>query len=161
MHFSYSSPVRQSHSCADTRGGVTAEPPITADQRSHWSYRPLQRPAVQQVKNTGWPRNAIDRFILHRIEKNGLRPAPEADRVTLIRRVTFDLTGLPPTPTEIDGFVSDCSPNAYEKLVDRLLASPAYGEHQAQAWLDLARYAETDGFEHDLVRHTAGGIGTG
>lgn len=131
------------------------EPVITPDQRDHWSYRPLKRPAVPQVKNADWPRNPIDRFILHHIEKNGLRPAPKADRVTLIRRVTFDLTGLSPTPAEIDAFVNDHSPNAYEKLVDRLLASPAYGEHQAQAWLDLARFAETDGFEHDLVRHGA------
>jgi Protein of unknown function (DUF1553)/Protein of unknown function (DUF1549) len=141
--------------CADTKGGAPDEFPITADQRAHWSYRPLKRPAVPQARNITWPRNPIDRFLLHRIEKNSLQPAPQADRVTLIRRVTFDLTGLPPTPAEIDAFVHDRSPNAYEKLVDRLLASPAYGEHQAQAWLDLARFAETDGFEHDLVRRGA------
>jgi len=142
--------------CADDGDASRAkEPPITADQQAHWSYRSLQRPPVPQVKNTAWPRNAIDRFILNRIEADGLQPAPEADRVTLIRRVTFDLTGLPPTPAEIDAFLNDRAPNAYEKLVDRLLASPAYGEHQAQAWLDLARFAETDGFEHDHVRRGA------
>ena len=131
------------------------EPAITAEERTHWSFRPLQRTVVPDVKNTRWPRNAIDRFVLRRIERAGLRPAPEADRFTLIRRVTFDLIGLPPTPTEIEAFTKDRSPEAYGKLVVRLLCSPAYGERQAQHWLDLARFAETDGFEHDKVRKNA------
>ena len=131
------------------------EPVITAEQRSHWAYQPLRRPAVPRVKNTAWPRNAIDQFILARLEKGGLQPARAADRRTLIRRVSFDLIGLPPTPAEVDAFVNDPAPDAYERLVDRLLASPGYGERWAQHWLDLARYAETDGFEHDKTRKHA------
>ena len=102
-----------------------------------------------------WVRNPIDAFILARLEENGLRPAPEADRATLIRRLSFDLTGLPPTPEEVDAFLDDDSPDAYERLVDRLLASPQYGERWAQHWLDLARYADTDGFEFDQARPDA------
>ncbi|MCH8828032.1 MAG: DUF1553 domain-containing protein [Planctomycetes bacterium] len=140
---------------AKEAASAPSEKPITADERDHWAYKPLKRPAIPLVKNTAWPRNAIDRFILHRIERAGLLPAREAGRVALIRRVSFDLTGLPPTPGEIDAFVNDRSPNAYEKLIERLLASPAYGERWAQMWLDLARFAETDGFEHDKVRKNA------
>jgi len=131
------------------------DPPITAEQRDHWAYRSLKRPPVPHVKNTNWPRNGIDRFVLQRMEQAGLQPAPQADRVTLIRRVTFDLTGLPPSPEDVDAFLQDRRPGAYERLVDRLLASPEFGEHQAQQWLDLARFAETDGFEHDKVRKNA------
>lgn len=134
---------------------ASAEKPITAEQRDHWAFRPLSRPPVPVVRNTAWPRNAIDRFILHRAEEAGLSPAPAADRFTLIRRLTFDLTGLPPKPADVDAFVKDRSPNAYDKLVDRLLGSPDYGERWAQMWLDLARFAETDGFEHDKVRKRA------
>src|SRR5439155_17538364 len=93
-----------------------------------------------------------DRFILSRLEQAGLQPGAEADRVTLIRRVTLDLTGLPPTPAEVDAFVADLSPNAYEKVVDRLLASPRYGERMAMRWLDLARYADSNGYQIDTER---------
>ncbi|HUG92926.1 MAG TPA: DUF1549 and DUF1553 domain-containing protein [Planctomycetaceae bacterium] len=134
--------------------GVT-ETPITAGDREHWSFRPLERPDVPAVANAAWPRNAVDRFVLAKLESAGLDPMPEASRATLIRRLTFDLTGLPPTPEEIDEFAADASPEAHEKLVDRLLASDAYGARWAQHWLDLARFAETDGFEHDLVRPNA------
>ena len=105
--------------------------------------------ASSEVKNGAWARNAIDSFVLARLEKEGLEPRAEADRPTLIRRVSFDLTGLPPTPQEIDAFVNDTSPNAYEKVVDRLLASPRYGERMAFRWLDAARYADTNGYQVD------------
>jgi hypothetical protein len=131
------------------------EPPITDDDRNHWAFRPLVRPAVPAVKDAAWPRNPVDAFILARLEAEGLAPMPEADRVALIRRLSFDLTGLPSTPGEVDAFLADQSPDAYERLVERLLASTACGERFAQHWLDLARYADTDGFEHDLVRPNA------
>src|SRR5581483_5894549 len=104
------------------------------------------------VKEPAWPRNAIDAFILAGIEEMGFAHAPEASRVELIRRVTFDLTGLPPTPEEVERFLNDPNPDAYERLVDRLLASPRYGERWAQHWLDLAHYADTNGFELDADR---------
>lgn len=132
-----------------------AEPPLTAADREHWSFRPLLRPALPEVQRADWPRNEIDRFILARLEQKGLTPLPPADRFTLLRRVSFDLTGLPPSPDEIERFAGDDSPEAYERLLDRLLASPAYGERWAQHWLDLARFAETDGFEHDKPRPDA------
>jgi hypothetical protein len=131
------------------------EPPIVAGDREHWSFRPPQRSDPLAVEDAGWCRTPIDRFILARLEADGLRPAPEADRLTLLRRVTFDLTGLPPTPAEIAAFLADDAPQAYERVVDRLLGSRAYGERYAQHWLDLARFAETDGFEHDHVRPNA------
>jgi hypothetical protein len=136
---------------AESSGGI-AEKPITDADRNHWSFRPLTRPAVPKVNDSRWPRNAIDAFILARLEEKGLAPLPEADRVTLIRRLSIDLVGLPPTVQQVDAFVSDTSPDAHERLVDRLLDSPGYGERWAQHWLDLARFAETDGFEHDKVR---------
>ncbi|MBV8904148.1 MAG: DUF1549 domain-containing protein, partial [Acidobacteriia bacterium] len=98
----------------------------------HWAFIPPQKAAPPAVKNLAWPRNDIDRFVLAKMESNGLAPAPEADRRTLIRRVTLDLTGLPPTPAEVEAFVKDKSRDAYEKVVDRLLASPHYGEHRAR-----------------------------
>lgn len=134
---------------------VAAEAPITAEDREHWSFQPLKRPVVPTVKDNQWPRNAIDRFILAKLEAKQLVPMPEADRVTLIRRLNYDLTGLPPTPEEVNAFLNDHSANAYEKLVERLLSSSDYGERWAQHWLDLARFAETDGFEHDKVRPNA------
>ncbi|HWB97285.1 MAG TPA: DUF1549 domain-containing protein, partial [Bryobacteraceae bacterium] len=118
----------------------------------HWSYVPPKRPELPQVAGQGWCRNPIDRFILARLEKEGLKPSPEADRLTLLRRVTFDLTGLPPTPAETDAFLNDRSPDAYEKVVDRLLASPHYGERMAMQWLDLARYSDTHGYHIDSAR---------
>ena len=111
-----------------------------------------ERPRLPSIIKASWPRNGIDYFVLARLEKEGLSPAPEADRTTLIRRVTLDLTGLPPTPAEVDAFLADSSPDAYLKLVDRLLQSPRYGERMAVDWLDAARYADTNGFQVDRDR---------
>ena len=135
--------------------GVPVEPPVTESDRDFWSFRRLERPAFPMVENSEWCRTPVDRFILSRLEVAGLHPAAEADRHALLRRVTFDLTGLPPSPAEIAAFEADREPGAYERVVDRLLSTRAYGERSAQHWLDLARYAETDGFEHDLVRPNA------
>src|SRR5262249_8407846 len=110
------------------------------------------RPELPRVKDTGRVRNAIDDFILARLENEGLSLSPEVDRPTLIRRVTLDLTGLPPTPGEVDAFVNDESPSAYEKVGDRLLASPRYGERMAARWLEAARYADTNGYQGDGER---------
>ncbi len=118
----------------------------------HWAFNPIESPRPPRTKNQRWPVNEIDRFVLARLEQEGLRPAAEADRERLIRRVTFDLTGLPPTPSEIDAFLADKSSNAYEKVVDRLLNSPRYGERMAAQWLDLARYADTYGYQMDAPR---------
>ena len=115
----------------------------------HWSFVAPQRPALPQVKNKAWPRNPLDSFVLARLEQEGLQPSPEADRAQLLRRVTFDLTGLPPTQKELDDFWQDQSSNAYEKVVDRLLASPRYGERMAFRWLDAARYSDTHGYQRD------------
>jgi Protein of unknown function (DUF1553)/Protein of unknown function (DUF1549)/Concanavalin A-like lectin/glucanases superfamily/Planctomycete cytochrome C len=120
-----------------------------APWQTHWAFIPPTRPAPPPVKNAAWVRNAIDRFVLARLEREGGRPAPEADRGALLRRVSLDLTGLPPTPTELDAFLRDRSPGAYEKVVDRLLASPRYGERMAFKWLDAARYADTNGYQND------------
>src|SRR5947209_6153230 len=110
---------------------------------AHWAYVPPKRPELPAVSDLQWVRNPIDRFILGRLEREKLTPSPEADRTTLLRRVTYDLTGLPPTPAEIDAFLADRSPDAYEKRVDALLQSPHYGERMAMPWLDAARYAAT------------------
>jgi len=128
---------------------------FTSEQRSHWAYQPVTRPEPPKVKETGWIRNPIDRFILADLEAAELPHSPEADRLALIRRVTFDLTGLPPSPQEVKSFQDDRRPDAYERLVDRLLASPRYGERWAQHWLDLAHYADTNGFELDAERPDA------
>ena len=122
------------------------------DKRNHWAFKAPVRPSVPEVERKKWPRNPIDRFILARLEKEKLRPAPETDRITLIRRVTLDLTGLPPTPKEVDAFLADHSPGAYERVVDRLLASPHYGELWGRHWLDVARYADSNGYEKDRPR---------
>ncbi len=118
----------------------------------HWAYVKPVRPALPQVKNAGWVRNPIDAFVLARLEKEGLKPSPEASREMLLRRVYLDLIGLPPTIRETDDFLADSSPNAYEKVVDRLLASRHYGERWARPWLDLARYADSNGYEKDNLR---------
>jgi hypothetical protein len=123
-----------------------------AEYQPHWAFIPPQRPAVPVTKTKGWARNPIDYFILARLEKEGLRPAPEADRYALARRAALDLTGLPPTVAAVDRFVNDPSPEAFEKYVDQLLASPAYGERWAQVWLDLARYADSNGYADDRPR---------
>ena len=120
-----------------------------------WALEPVRRPTPPTVRDAAWVANPIDAFILAKLESKKLHPAPPADRRVLIRRLTFDLTGLPPTPAEIDAFLSDKSGNAYEKLVDRLLSSPHYGEHWARHWLDVARFTETDGFEDDQQRFHA------
>ena len=119
---------------------------------AHWAFVAPKRPELPTVKNTKWPLNPIDRFVLARLESEGLRPSPVADRYTLIRRLTLDLTGLPPTPAEASAFLADTAPGAYERVVDRLLASPHYGERMALKWLDLARYADTHGFHIDSQR---------
>ena len=117
-----------------------------------WSLVPPKRPHVPEVKDKTWARNPIDSFVLARLESEGLKSSPEADRATLLRRVYFDLTGLPPTPAELDAFLADRSPDAYEKRVDQLLASPHYGERMAMPWLDVARYADTHGYHIDSLR---------
>jgi hypothetical protein len=119
---------------------------------THWAYTPPTRPELPAVTDPGWVRNSIDRFILARLEREGLKPSPEADRTTLLRRVTYDLSGLPPTPAEVDAFLNDRSPDAYEKRVDALLRSPRYGERMAVPWLDAARYADTHGYHIDSLR---------
>ncbi len=118
----------------------------------HWAFVPPRRPTLPTVRDVGWPRNPIDRFVLARLEREGLKPSPEADGPTLIRRVSLDLTGLPPTPEEVDAFLADRTPGAYERLVDRLLASPRFGERMAWDWLDAARYADTNGYQGDRTR---------
>ncbi len=118
----------------------------------HWAFVAPVRPALPSVKNKAWLRNPVDNFILSRIEKNGLTPSPEAEKTTLLRRLSLDLTGLPPSLKEIDDFLADSSPNAWEKQIDRLLGSPHYGERWGRWWLDAARYADTNGFEKDLPR---------
>jgi hypothetical protein len=123
-----------------------------AEYSRHWSYEPPQRPTLPKVSNPEWCRNAIDYFVLARLDAAGLKPEQEADRYRLIRRLSLDITGLPPTIEEVNAFVSDDRPDAYERLVDRLLSSPAYGEHWARKWLDLARYADTTGYEKDSTR---------
>lgn len=123
-----------------------------AEFKPHWAYLPPERPPLPAVTNTQWPRNEIDHFILARLEKEGLQPSPEAAKESLIRRATLDLTGLPPTVEEIDAYLADKDSNDFEKVVDRLLASPAYGEKMAIHWLDLARYADSDGYHADTAR---------
>jgi hypothetical protein len=127
----------------------------TAAERRHWAFQPRQQPSIPKFDNEPWAASPIDRLILADLKKQGLTHAPAAGRRILIRRVTFDLTGLPPSPAEVEAFVKDPDPKAYEKLVDRLLASPRYGEKWGQHWLDLVRFAETDGFEYDTHRHDA------
>jgi len=124
-----------------------------AKWEKHWSFLPPKRYPPPAVKDAAWVRNPIDAFVLARLEEKGLRPSPEADRETLIRRVTLDLTGLPPTPSEIDAFLNDKSDRAYENVVDHLLASPRYGERMAFDWLDAARYADTNGYQYDAGRY--------
>jgi len=119
---------------------------------SHWAFQPVERPAPPAVQNAEWARNPIDRFILAKIEEKNLTPSAEADRRTLIRRVSLDLLGLPPSPEQVQQFLADDSPDAYEKLVDRLLESPAYGERWGRHWLDLAHYADSNGYSIDGAR---------
>ncbi len=123
-----------------------------AEYTAHWAFVKPVRPSLPPVKNAKWAKNEIDRFILAKLEERGIQPSPTADRTTLIRRVTLDLTGLPPTPTEISAFLADKSPNAYEKVVDSLLASPRYAERMTMDWLDYSRYADSNGYQADFER---------
>src|SRR5581483_11419217 len=123
--------------------------------RDWWSLQPLRPIAVPSVDDSQQPQNPIDHFILHRLKKEGLSPSPMADRRTLLRRLSFDLVGLPPTPHEVEAFVNDSTPGAYERVVDRLLDSPHYGERWARHWLDIVRYGESQGFERNKFRPNA------
>ncbi|NDF01519.1 MAG: DUF1549 domain-containing protein, partial [Verrucomicrobia bacterium] len=131
---------------------VFAAAPTLEAGRQHWAFQPLGKAPQPAVRDAAWARNEVDRFILAALEAKGLRPSPEAGRPTLIRRVTLDLIGLPPSPEEVEAFVNDASPQAWERVVDRLLASPHYGERWGRHWLDLARYADSSGFHNDLDR---------
>ncbi|MDG2388090.1 MAG: PSD1 and planctomycete cytochrome C domain-containing protein [Planctomycetaceae bacterium] len=126
-----------------------------SEYESHWSYRPIQKPKLPKVKQSEWVRNPIDHFVLAKLEAAKIKPSPTAERVTLIKRLYHDLTGLPPTPAEVDEFLNDKSPQAYESLVDRLLESPHFGERWGRHWLDKARYADSDGYEKDRPRPNA------
>ena len=128
------------------KAGEHTETPIAATARRHWAFRPVQDSDPPAVQDAAWPRTSVDRFILARLEARGLAPSPAADRRTLIRRATIDLTGLPPSPAEVAAFETDSSPGAYDRLIDRLLASPRYGERWGRYWLDVARYADTKGY---------------
>jgi cytochrome c553 len=131
---------------------ISAGTPLLAEPKKHWAYLPVVRPKLPPVSRQNWCRNDIDRFILAKLDKAHLSPSPEAPRETLIRRLYLDLIGLPPGPKEVEAFLNDRSGDAYERVVDRLLASPQYGERQARPWLDLARYADTNGYEADYSR---------
>ena len=151
----YTRELRQTEIAADGASPTRAAFALTEADRSHWAFQPVVRPKLPVVKQAAWPRSPLDTFILAELEAKGRNPAVPTDREVLIRRVTLDLVGLPPTLAEIDAFVRDASPRAYETLVDRLLASPHYGERWGRHWLDLARFAESDGFEHDAARPNA------
>src|SRR5437867_1672260 len=140
-----------------TQAAAGSPDPVStqAEKRLPWSFQAWVRPEIPEVHDVTWVSNPIDAFVLSKLESKGLHPSPPAEKRTLIRRVTLDLTGLPPTPEEVDAFVADYSLDAYEKLVDRLLLSPRYGERWSRPWLDLARYAESDGFKSDSVRPNA------
>ena len=134
--------------------------PFTPAQRNYWAFQKAERPAVPKTSHTGtshigWVRNPIDAFVAAKLENKGIEPAARADRVTLIRRATFDLIGLPPTPEEVRAFVEDDSPEAFQKVVNRLLESPHYGERWGRHWLDLARYSDSEGFKSDETRPNA------
>jgi hypothetical protein len=135
--------------------GEASTEKMLAEARSYWAYQPLERPEVPQVEDEAWVHNPIDAFIRHRLERANLDPAPPAPRVALLRRVYYDLIGLPPTPEEVDAFLEDSSPDAYEQVVERLLESPHYGEQWGRHWLDLVHYAETNGYERDGVKDNA------
>jgi mono/diheme cytochrome c family protein len=134
---------------AEAKIKPSGPPPVNAETMNFWSFRPVKRPEVPAMKNARWVTNPIDSFVLAKLEANGLQPAAPAGKAALLRRAYYDLTGLPPSPEEVEAFVADDSPEAYEKVIDRLLASPQYGEKWARHWLDLVRYAETNSFERD------------
>src|SRR5262245_48146517 len=136
-------------------GTVKVRGKITDEDRQWWAFQPVKAQPVPAVSDVGWSIHAMDRFIFARLQAEGLTPAPPADRGVLVRRVYFDLIGLPPTPAELDAVLNDTSTDWYEKLVDKLLASPRYGERWARHWLDLVRYAESDGYRIDEYRNEA------
>jgi len=131
------------------RSTAHAPPKVNDENRKHWSFQPVKRPAVPSVKNQAWPRDPLDNFILAGLEAKGFSPATRAEKEALLRRAYYDLTGLPPSPAQVRAFLADNSDKAYEKVIDELLASPHYGERWARHWLDLVRYAETNSFERD------------
>jgi hypothetical protein len=131
---------------------LSAAERIELARKSHWAFQPIRRAALPDVKDVDWAATPLDRFVLAKLEAAGLTPSPSADRHTLIRRATFDLLGLPPTPDEVEAFVNDASPDAYQRLIDRLLASPRYGERWGRHWLDVARYADTRGYSFGKER---------
>ena len=151
----YTRELRQAEIAAGGGSPTRAAFALTEADRAHWAFQPVVRPKLPVVKQAAWPKSPLDTFILAGLEAKGRGPGVPANREVLIRRVTLDLVGLPPTLAEIDAFVRDASPRAYETLVDRLLASPHYGERWGRHWLDLARFAESDGFEHDAARPNA------
>ncbi len=128
---------------------TAAAPPDVQSAEKHWAFQPVRRPELPVVTDPAWSRNPIDRFIMAKMASEGVRPVGDADRPTLVRRLYLDLIGLPPTPDEVRAFVEDRSPNAVARVVDELLARPQYGERWARHWLDLVRYAETNGYERD------------
>ena len=130
-------------------------PEVDGAGSSHWAFQPIVRPELPKVGDASWPRTGLDHFVLSRLEAAGIAPSPEADRYTLIKRLSYDLIGLPPTVEEVDAFVNDTSRDAYERLVDRLLDSPHFGERWGRHWLDMARYADSDGYEKDNPRPNA------
>jgi hypothetical protein len=134
------------------QGADWPEAAAVADPRRHWAFQPPVRPPLPKVSDPNWVRTPIDAFILARLDKEGLKPSPEAERITLLRRLHLDLTGLPPTIADVDAFLADKSPEAYRNAIERLLQSPHYGERWARHWLDAARYADSDGFEKDMSR---------
>ena len=138
---------------APARNAGTVE--FTKEELSHWAFQPVVNPAIPSVKEISWPQSAVDHFVLARLEAKGLRPAHPADKQTLIRRATIDLHGLPPTPKEVNAFLVDDSPRAFARVVDRLLDSPHYGERWARHWFDVARYADSNGMDDNIVHADA------
>ena len=147
--------VFRSATMAALLAAAAPAPAAPRPAETHWAFKPVVAPAVPAVKDDGWPKTPIDRFVLAALEAKGVKPAAPADKRTLIRRATLDLTGLPPTPDEVEAFVKDDSAEAYEKLVDRLLASPHYGERWGRHWLDVARYADSNGLDENVAHGNA------
>ncbi|MBI4471565.1 MAG: DUF1549 domain-containing protein, partial [Acidobacteria bacterium] len=144
--------IEEANGPAKTETVEIKERAITPEERQFWAFQPPRRSPVPRVGEPGWNKNPIDAFLLDAMKRKGVKPSPRVDRRTLIRRAYLDLLGLPPTPEEVTAFLNDKSPNAWEKVVDRLLASPQYGERWARHWLDLVRYADSGGFEFDTDR---------
>src|SRR6266850_200861 len=139
----------------DPRVATTAQKNWADSNKKHWAWQPLKKSAVPEPKDASWAKTPVDNFILARLDEKDLKPNPAADKRTLIRRATFDLIGLPPTPAEVDEFIADKSPDAFDHVVERLLDSPHYGERWARYWLDVARYADTKGYIFEEERRYA------